>query len=81
MDFLYCIWDIIFPDLRPKSEIRREREFIEALNQLRTLRVTDRGGMSIDPEEIREQVLRSREAAMHLVDPTHRKRSRTRGED
>lgn len=32
-----------------KWEIKRERELIKAANQLRTLRVTPRGGMSIRP--------------------------------
>lgn len=77
MNLLSRIWDLLFPDRRPEAEIRREREFIEAVNQLKTLRATDRGGMSIDPEEIREQVLRSREAVKDLVDPAHRKRSNT----
>lgn len=77
MNLLSRIWDLLFPDRKPEAEIRREREFIEAVNQLKTLRATDRGGMSIDPEEIREQVLRSREAVKDLVDPAHRKRSNT----
>ncbi|HDS1743911.1 hypothetical protein [Pseudomonas sp. M2] len=80
MDFMFRIWDFLFPDHRPEGEIRREREFIDALNQLKTLRATYRGGMSIDPEEIREQVLRSREAVKDLVDPAHRKRSNTGAE-
>lgn len=54
---------------KPKQETAeqiREREFIKAINSLKTLRVTD-GRMSIDPEEIREQVLKSREAYKGLV--------------
>ncbi len=80
MNFLFKIWAHLFPDRRREAEIKREREFIEAVNKLKTLRV-ERGVMSIDPEEIRDQVLRSREAAKHLVDPAHRKRPRTGAAD
>lgn len=55
------------PDRRPEREKVREREFILAVNKLKTLSVTDRGGMSIDPEELREQVVASREQLKHLV--------------
>ncbi|MDD2067128.1 hypothetical protein NPS49_02220 [Pseudomonas putida] len=55
------------PDLRPEWEKQREREFIEAVNSLKTLRVTPGGRMSIDPEEIREQVLEARERLKHFV--------------
>lgn len=57
----------LFPDRRPEREKVREREFILAVNKLKTLSVTDRGGMSIDPEELREQVVASREQLKHLV--------------
>ncbi|MDY1047584.1 hypothetical protein SOM55_12330 [Pseudomonas coleopterorum] len=57
----------LFPDRRPVWEQKREREFILAANKLKTLSVTDRGGMSIDPEEIREQIISSREQLKHLV--------------
>ncbi|CAI8862218.1 MULTISPECIES: hypothetical protein [Pseudomonas] len=55
------------PDNRPEWEKEREREFIKAVNSLKTLRVTPEGGMSIDPEEIRDQVLESRERLKHFV--------------
>lgn len=57
----------LFPDRRSEWEKQREREFIDAVNSLKTLRVTREGGMSIDPEEIREQVLESRERLKHFV--------------
>ena len=41
-------------DKRPVSEQARDRAFIAALNKLETLRVTPEGGMSIDPDEIRD---------------------------
>lgn len=38
-----------------------------AIYSLMTLRVTDRGGMSIDPEELREQVIADRISLKCLV--------------
>lgn len=57
----------LFPDRRPAREKAREHEFILAANSLKTLSVTDRGGMSIDPEELRDQIVASREQLKHLV--------------
>ncbi|MCI8208072.1 hypothetical protein AUC61_00870 [Pseudomonas sp. S25] len=73
MLLLSRLWNLISPDRRPEWEKAREREFILAANSLKTLSVTDRGGMSIDPEELREQIVSAREQLKHLVhDPgTH----------
>ncbi len=57
----------LFPDRRPDWEQKREREFIQAANGLKTLRVTPEGGMFIDPEELREQLDAAREQLKHLV--------------
>ncbi|MDY1018793.1 hypothetical protein SOM59_17025 [Pseudomonas coleopterorum] len=57
----------LFPDRRPDHEKAREREFIQAANSLKTLRVTPEGGMSIDPEELRGQIVAAREQLKHLV--------------
>ncbi|RVD77953.1 hypothetical protein A9HBioS_2420 [Pseudomonas koreensis] len=57
----------LFQDKRPDFEKKREREFILAANSLKTLSVNDRGGMSIDPEELREHITASREQLRHLV--------------
>lgn len=57
----------LFPDRRPQREKKREREFIKAANGLKTLWVTPEGGMSIDPEELRDQIVASREQLKHLV--------------
>lgn len=73
MGVLSKLWTLFFPDRRSEADITRERKFIEAVNSLKTLRTTDRGGMSIDLEEIRDQVLESREALKYLVDPANRK--------
>lgn len=62
-----CDW--LFPDKRSEAEKEDERRFIQALNQLKTLRTTPGGGMAIDPEEIRDQVLQSREAYRVFVSP------------
>lgn len=67
MKLLTSLWNLISPDRSPEWEKTRDREFILALNKLKTLSVTDRGGMSIDPEELREQVVASREQLKHLV--------------
>jgi hypothetical protein len=64
----------VFPDNRSDREKEEEKQFIEALNQLKTLTVTPQGKMSIDPEEIRDQILKSREAYRDFVDPLHRRR-------
>lgn len=67
LKLLSRIWNTISSDPRPEWEKQREREFIEAVNGLKTLRVTPGGTMSINPEEIREQVLESRERLKHFV--------------
>jgi hypothetical protein len=61
------LWNIISNDRRPDHEKAREREFILAANKLQTLRVTPEGGMSIDPEELRDQIVAAREQLKHLV--------------
>lgn len=67
MGLIHAIWRRLFKDKRPEWEIQREREFIQAANRLKTLRVTPRGGMSIDPEEIRDQIIAAREELKYLV--------------
>ena len=57
----------LLPDKRPDREKEREREFIRAANKLQTLKVSREGGMSIDPEELREQIVSAREQLKHLV--------------
>lgn len=67
MKYFTSLWNLISPDRRPNWEKARERDFIAAVNKLETLSVTDRGGMAINPEEIREQVITSREQLKDLV--------------
>jgi hypothetical protein len=61
------LWNLISPDRRSEWEKAREREFILAANSLKTLKVTPEGGMSIDPEELRDQIIAAREQLQHLV--------------
>ncbi len=61
------VFNVLYPDRRPDWEQKREREFIQAANSFKTLRVTPEGGMSIDPEEVRDQIISSREQLKHLV--------------
>lgn len=53
---------------RPEWIQAEEREFIKAANRLKTLQVTPRGGMRIDPEELRDQILAARELYKDLVE-------------
>ena len=45
----------------------QEEQFILAANSLKTLRVPLGGCMSIDPEELRDQIIESRERYKDLV--------------
>lgn len=67
MIYLHRLITRLFPDRRPDWEQKREREFIRAANSLKTLKVTPEGGMSIDPEELRDQIIAAREQLQHLV--------------
>lgn len=67
MKLISIFWNLLSPDRRPDHEKAREREFIKAANNLKTLRVTPEGGMSVDPEELREQIVSAREQLKHLV--------------
>lgn len=50
-----------FKDKRPAWIQEEEQKFIQAANKLKTLHVTPEGGMRIDPEEIRDQIIEARE--------------------
>lgn len=49
-----------FWDNRSESEKDREKAFVNAINNLKTLAVTEDGGMSIDPMEIQEKIIKAR---------------------
>lgn len=57
-------------DKRSLTEQARERAFIVSVNGLKTLQVTPEGGMSIDPQEIRERVIACRHSLKHYVRET-----------
>lgn len=59
--------ELVCRDDKSVQEQARDRTFIAALNNLKSLRVTPDGGMSIDPDEIREQVIASRHALKRFV--------------
>lgn len=75
MSWIFRLWATLSRDKRSDWEICQEREFIEAANKLKNFRVTDRGGVSIDPEELRSHIIESRERLKHLVHPAHRSSS------
>jgi hypothetical protein len=58
---------LVCHDKRSGREQARDRAFISHLNNLKSLRVTPDGGMSIDPDEIREQVIASRRSLKRFV--------------
>lgn len=58
---------LFWKDNRPEWIQAEERAFIKAANGLKTLQVTPRGGMRIDPEEIRDRILEARESYKDLV--------------
>lgn len=72
MTAITSLWKWLFRDKRSAWEIKQEREFIEAVNGLKNYTVTDRGGVSMDPEEIRDYVIARRQELSQLVDSKHR---------
>lgn len=58
MKALEKILNFLWPDKRSAWEKKRERLFIDTVNKLQNYYVTDRGGLSMDPDEAREAVLR-----------------------
>ena len=69
MKGLNKILDFLWPDKRSVWERQRERLFIDAVNKLQNYYVTDRGGLSMDPEEAREAILRFAQRQEALPDP------------
>lgn len=69
------VWNWLLGDSRKPAEIEQERQFIRSVNQLKSLSATPGGGMLIDPEELRDQIIASREAYKDFVDPSHRRRT------
>lgn len=67
MKWLDRLIGFVCRDKRSGREQARERAFIAALNNLKSLRVTPDGGMSIDPDEIREKVIANRQSLKRFV--------------
>jgi hypothetical protein len=62
-----------FTDDRSEREKNREKAFIKAVNNLKTLAVTADGGMSIDPIEIQDKVIAARLELRHFVTQERKK--------
>jgi hypothetical protein len=62
-----CMMGWFFRDKRPAWVQEEERKFIAAANSLKTLHVTPEGGMRIDPEELRDQIIAGRELYKQFV--------------
>lgn len=58
MNALDKILNFFWPDQRSDWEKKRERLFLDAANRLKNFYVTDQGGISMDPEEVRDAILR-----------------------
>lgn len=66
-------WKSLFKEQPTIWEFNREQQFIKAINSLQNYSVTDRGTVSMDPEEIRDYVIARRQELSHLVDPKFRR--------
>lgn len=62
-------WAWLFKDKRSDWEQKQDRLAIDAFNKLKNYSVSDRGGLSMNPEELRERVMTGREELKHLVQP------------
>nr|WP_314876409.1 hypothetical protein [uncultured Pseudomonas sp.] len=58
---------LVSRDNRSGQEQARDRAFIAALNNLKSLRVTPDGGITIEADEIGEQVTASRNALKRFM--------------
>lgn len=77
MGWFTRFWGWLFKDKRSDWEQTQERRFITAVNKLKNYSVSDRGGLSRDPEELRELVMTGREELKHLVQPSPNRTTQT----
>ncbi|MGF6398411.1 hypothetical protein ABH905_002077 [Pseudomonas frederiksbergensis] len=70
MGLFIQFWAWLFEDKRSAWEQKQDRLAIDAFNKLKNYSVSDRGGLSMDPEELREQVVTGRKELKHLVQPS-----------
>ncbi|MDR8364109.1 hypothetical protein [Pseudomonas sp. JL3] len=69
MGLFMQFWAWLFEDKRSAWEQKQDRLAIDAFNKLKNYSVSDRGGLSIDREELREHVVTGRKELKHLVNP------------
>lgn len=69
MGLFIQLWAWLFKDKRSAWEQKQDRLAIEAFNNLKNYSVSDRGGLSMDPEELRELVMTRRKELKPLVNP------------
>ncbi|URM27060.1 hypothetical protein LLY42_24890 [Pseudomonas frederiksbergensis] len=69
MGLFMQFWAWLFEDKRSAWEQKQDRLAIDAFNKLKNFSVSDRGGLSIDREELREHVVTGRKELKHLVNP------------
>lgn len=67
MGLFIQFWAWLFEDKRSAWEQKQDRLAIDALNNLKNYSVSDRGGLSMDPQELRELVMTARHELKHLV--------------
>lgn len=70
MGLFIQFWAWLFEDKRSAWEQKQDRLAIDAFNKLKNYSVSDRGGLSIDREELRELVMTGRKELKHLVQPS-----------
>lgn len=70
MGLFIQFWAWLFEDKRSAWEQKQDRLAIDALNNLKNYSVSDRGGLSMDPQELRELVMTARHELKHLVQPS-----------
>ena len=63
-------WAWLFEDKRSAWEQKQDRLAIDGFNKLKNYSVSDRGGLSMDPEELRELVITRRKELKPLVQPS-----------
>lgn len=70
MGWFIRFWGWLFKDKRSDWEQTQERQFITVVNKLKNYSVSDRGGLLMNPEELRELVMNGRKELKHLVQPS-----------
>lgn len=77
MKWFWKIIEWLWKDKRSAWEQKQDRLAIDAFNKLKNYSVSDRGGLSMDPEELREQVVTGRKELKHLVQSSPNRTTQT----